>query len=100
MHVRPAIILFALLLAGCATAPPARIVQTPAICPAPRQPPTAALGAVDSLPPTLPALPAKLTPAEAADALHAAGAADAHWYHVARTAAAALAAWIRDGAKP
>ena len=87
--------LLCILVAGCVSAPP-RIVQTPSVCPAPREKPTQALAAAAALPTELPSLPTDLNPDAAAVSVLVQRRQAAEQYHRALEVIAGLAAWIRQ----
>ena len=84
--------LLAILLTGCATTAPTRVVTTPAVCPAPRALPASALAAIDALPATLPELAIDGDPALN---LLTNGAQSDALYQRALQAAHDLAEWMR-----
>lgn len=85
-------VMLAMLAAGCSTQPP-RIVQTPAVCPAPRALPAQTLAAIAALPEHLPPLVVR---GDAAQALYETGIRSAGLYRQCVEAARGAAVWIGE----
>lgn len=88
------IIGFSLLFAGCAATVPTRIVTTPNVCPAPRQPPVELLAAARALPKELPTLSADVNPDAAAVAILVQRQQSAEMYQKARVLLDRMATWF------